>query len=84
VVIPLKGVASAKTFCAAGKRKDTIVTLFRKQVNIYDVTNGSLLQTLTSSRNEAKLGAMSNPSGWRYYGLYMSLVFGKTGLNACA
>ncbi|XP_052228567.1 uncharacterized protein LOC127842844 [Dreissena polymorpha] len=68
--IPLKGRASAKTFCAAGKRKKTIVTLFRKQMNIYDVTNGSLMQTLTSSSDEAKFGAMSNPSGRdRYVGM---------------
>ncbi|KAH3692060.1 hypothetical protein DPMN_194937 [Dreissena polymorpha] len=68
--IPLKGRASAKTFCAAGKRMKTIVTLFRKQMNIYDVTNGSLMQTLTSSSDEAKFGAMSNPSGRdRYVGM---------------
>ncbi|KAH3895797.1 hypothetical protein DPMN_019963 [Dreissena polymorpha] len=68
--IPFKGDAAAKAFCVAGKRRDTIVTFFGKQVNIYDFTNGSLLQTLTSSSDEAKFGAMSNPSGRdRYVGM---------------
>ncbi|KAH3785932.1 hypothetical protein DPMN_164028, partial [Dreissena polymorpha] len=70
VDIPFKGDFFSKTFCAAGKRNDTIVTLIYKQVNIYDVTNGSLLQTLTSSSDEVTFGFSSITSGRdRYVGM---------------
>ncbi|XP_052281860.1 NACHT domain- and WD repeat-containing protein 1-like [Dreissena polymorpha] len=61
---------TTNTFCAAGKRKETIVKLIRKRFYIYDVTNGSLLQTLTSSSDEVTFNCMSKPSGRdRYVGV---------------